>query len=404
MGSRQLEPARPVEDRVLLRDDPVVALVGLLGAPERLGARPAVADRDGALDLLGHERVVGHDDDRRPERLVDAAQQRRTRPPTSRCRARRSARRRGRRTGRWRARPRSRPAAARRPKAVGPVGRAVAEADELQQLEARGSAAASVRRGPSAARRCRPRSGTAAGCARSAATRTRRSRRRKRVRSRVREPAEVVAGDDRPARPTARPSHRGCPSSVDLPLPDAPTIATISPGSTSRSRPWSATTSRSASLIDPDEPVAGDDGPLAVADPGRSAGRSSGSGRRSRARSGAVGRRGSISGAGSIGTTGRTSFKSSSKRGGWRHPALEHDAEQEPDADDDGDRDQDQEQRERLEHERDARPGSRRARRGRAPSRSSPNRPDRRGAAEEERDERRRAVLGGRERGRVWRW
>jgi hypothetical protein len=36
--------------------------------------------------------------------------------------------------------------------------------------------------------------------------------------------------------------------SVDLPLPDAPTIAIISPLLTSRSRPWSATTSRSATL------------------------------------------------------------------------------------------------------------------------------------------------------------
>src|SRR6478752_5060237 len=34
--------------------------------------------------------------------------------------------------------------------------------------------------------------------------------------------------------------------SVDLPLPDAPTTAISSPGSTTRSRPWSATTSRSA--------------------------------------------------------------------------------------------------------------------------------------------------------------
>jgi hypothetical protein len=37
-------------------------------------------------------------------------------------------------------------------------------------------------------------------------------------------------------------------SSVDFPDPDAPTMAIISPGSTSRSSPWRATTSRSATL------------------------------------------------------------------------------------------------------------------------------------------------------------
>ena len=129
----------------------------------------------------------------------------------------------------------------------GPVRRAVAEADELQQLEGARSAAASARRGPSAARRSRPRSGTAAGCGSSAATRTRRSgagsgsaprSRACRGRSRRRPPG--------PADGTSIPPR--IPSSVDLPLPDAPTIATISPCSTSRSRPWSATTSRSASL------------------------------------------------------------------------------------------------------------------------------------------------------------
>ena len=36
--------------------------------------------------------------------------------------------------------------------------------------------------------------------------------------------------------------------SVDLPLPEAPTTAISSPGSTTRSRPWSATTSSSAVL------------------------------------------------------------------------------------------------------------------------------------------------------------
>src|SRR6187431_2415177 len=36
--------------------------------------------------------------------------------------------------------------------------------------------------------------------------------------------------------------------SVDLPDPEAPTMAIISPGLTRRSRPWSATTSRSATL------------------------------------------------------------------------------------------------------------------------------------------------------------
>ena len=112
---RQLEPAGPVEHRVLLGDDPVVAAVGLLGPPERLGAGPAVADGHGALDLLGDERVVGHDHDRSsPSSRVDPAQQAEHVARRLRCRARPSARRRGRRRGRWRGPPRSRSAAARR--------------------------------------------------------------------------------------------------------------------------------------------------------------------------------------------------------------------------------------------------------------------------------------------------
>ena len=53
----------------------MVALLGLLGPAERLGARPAVADGDRPLDLLGDERVVGHDDDRRAELGVDPAEE-----------------------------------------------------------------------------------------------------------------------------------------------------------------------------------------------------------------------------------------------------------------------------------------------------------------------------------------
>ena len=100
---------------------------GLLGPAQRLRARPAVADRDGPLDLLGHERVVGHDDDRRPERPVDPAAAARTPRPTSGCRARPSARPRGRPTGRSRGPRRSRPAAARRPRG-GPAGGAARSA------------------------------------------------------------------------------------------------------------------------------------------------------------------------------------------------------------------------------------------------------------------------------------
>ena len=69
---RQLEAPGPVEHRELLGDRPVVAVVAELRPAECLGRGPPVADRDRPLDLLRHDRVVGDDDDRRPELLVDA--------------------------------------------------------------------------------------------------------------------------------------------------------------------------------------------------------------------------------------------------------------------------------------------------------------------------------------------
>src|SRR4029450_8281521 len=73
---RQLQPPGAVEDRELLADRAVVAVVAHLRPAERLGAGPAVADRDRPLDLLRHDRVVGHGNDRRPQLLVDVAKQR----------------------------------------------------------------------------------------------------------------------------------------------------------------------------------------------------------------------------------------------------------------------------------------------------------------------------------------
>src|ERR1017187_412403 len=59
----QLNPARAVEHRVLDRMLGGVAVLIRLGMPERLAARPPVADRDRAPDLARHRGVVGHDQD-----------------------------------------------------------------------------------------------------------------------------------------------------------------------------------------------------------------------------------------------------------------------------------------------------------------------------------------------------
>ena len=124
-----------------------------------------------------------------------------------------------------------------------PVG-AVCDADQVQQLHRPGAplAPGAARPAASAGRRSRPLSGARTGFWRSAATGSRRPNAG--TPSRSFEPivsrswpatrAWPAVGVSRPARMF---------SSVDLPLPDAPTSAVSSPGSTTRSRPCSAWTS-----------------------------------------------------------------------------------------------------------------------------------------------------------------
>ena len=228
--------------------DLVVALVGERGAAQGLGRGPAVADGDRALDLLATQRVVGDDDDRRAELAVDAPQQRRRSRRWCRCRARRSARRPGAlgRVGQRdrdrhalllaaaragpaddRPAPPGRPVPAARAPCAGAAARRTVEDHRQLDVLARREVGQQVARGllPDEAD---PRAGRCV-----------RSRRPMAVRS---WPATMA----RPADGTSRPPRMF--SSVDLPEPEAPTIAIISPGSTSRSRPWRATTSRSATL------------------------------------------------------------------------------------------------------------------------------------------------------------
>ena len=136
MRTRQLEASGAVKDGELLGHHLVLALFGHAPAPKGLRRRPAVADGDGALDLLRDERVVGDDDDGRAELAVDAAHAGRRSRRWSRCRARRSARRRGAQPARWPGPPRSRRAAARRRRA-GPADGPPARSSPtmLEQLE-----------------------------------------------------------------------------------------------------------------------------------------------------------------------------------------------------------------------------------------------------------------------------
>ena len=75
MGPGELQPTGAIEDGELLGDNPVLALLILLGSTERLGARPPVADRDGPIDLLRDVGIVGDHHDRRAELGIDPAQQ-----------------------------------------------------------------------------------------------------------------------------------------------------------------------------------------------------------------------------------------------------------------------------------------------------------------------------------------
>ena len=154
MRPRQLEPARPIEDRVLVADHVVVALAGDGPPAQRLAADAPVADGDRPADLLAHQRVVRHDDDRHAQLAVEpraAARRSRARSP---CRARRSARRRGAPPAGWRGRPRSPRAAARRPTG-GPAGgrhdRPARPGASSSRAAARARVGRRRRRGPSAA-------------------------------------------------------------------------------------------------------------------------------------------------------------------------------------------------------------------------------------------------------------
>jgi hypothetical protein len=71
---RQLHAARAVQHRELLGDRVLGPVVVGLRAAHHLGRRAAVADGDRALHVLGHARVVRHDDDRRAELAVHGAQ------------------------------------------------------------------------------------------------------------------------------------------------------------------------------------------------------------------------------------------------------------------------------------------------------------------------------------------
>ena len=262
----QLQPPGLVEDRELLGCATAVGPCSVaagrgrgasIAVPDRLAgvdglrARPAVPDGDRALDVVAHERVVGDDDDRRPaarrspgRRAVRSCAA--VSPSSSPVGSSAS------RTGGWLASamatatrccspPDSSPGWPCR-RAVGTPTRSMSRdrplatlagidaVEEHGQLDVLG----------------RPRDDRA-GCARSAARRSRRpgggsvvlARPSMRVRS-------CPATTARPAEGTSRPPRMFM--SVDLPLPDAPTSAIISAGSTCRSRPWRATTSRSATL------------------------------------------------------------------------------------------------------------------------------------------------------------
>ena len=194
---------------------------------------------------------------------------------------------------------------------------------------------------------------------------------RRRRSARGRSPATIA----RPADGTSMPPRIA--SSVDLPLPEAPTMATISPGVDEQVEALERDDLEVGELEDAHEAVAGDDGAVAVPGPRGRPGAwrpASGSWRRSLDPAGRQvldrpGRAPRPIGA------GWASFEPPSERGGRGDPALEHGAEPEPEADDDDHGDEDREQRARAR----GRPGPRSARRRASPrpiaGRRSANRP-----------------------------
>src|SRR5262245_1489959 len=70
----ELQPAGPVEDGVLLGNDLLGALLVQLRATQHLAAGATVADANGPVHLLGHQRVVGHHDDSDAKLAVSPAQ------------------------------------------------------------------------------------------------------------------------------------------------------------------------------------------------------------------------------------------------------------------------------------------------------------------------------------------
>ena len=234
---------------------------------------PAVADRDRPPDLLGHERVVGHDHDRRPQLGVHPPEQAEhllRRPAVELARGlvrEHHVRVVGERDGD------RDPLLLAAAQAVGPVLRAVRQADDVQQLQRpllaalpavedhrqlhvlhRGQVRQQVAPGllphepDDPAPEPRPlRAGDAA---------------------RGRSPATVA----RPADGTSMPPRMA--SSVDLPLPEAPTIAIISPAVDEQVEALEGDHLEVGELEDPDEPVARDDGAVAVPGPRRGAGAS----------------------------------------------------------------------------------------------------------------------------------
>ncbi len=204
---------------------------------------PTVADLDPTRQRGRDLAVVGDDDDRGAVLGVELAKQVEDRRAGRSSRGCRSARRRARAPAGRRAPGRSRRAGARRRTAA--PGRCVSRCPSPTRSSA--AAAAARRRSRRDARgragrrrRCRARSRRPAG--RTAGTRTRSATPAARTAAgRTARPTRCPAIRDRPAR-SRRSSVPSRWSSVDLPDPDGPTIATSSPASMRRSTSRSAST------------------------------------------------------------------------------------------------------------------------------------------------------------------
>ena len=249
VGTRQLQPPDPIEDGVLLGDDVVVALLGDGAPSQRLRARSPVANRDGAAHLLAHQRVVGDDHDRHAQLVVHGSQQ--VEDLVGRGRVELAGgfvgeehgwlvgERHGDRDALLLAAGEARPARCS-PRSASPTraSRSLARAGAPAVRTPLSSIGSST-----FWRALRYGSRFRAVCCQTKPT----TRRRYSVRSRrPMSPRTWPATTARPADGTSSPPRMFM--RVLLPLPEAPTSAMNSPGSTSRSSPWSATTSRSATL------------------------------------------------------------------------------------------------------------------------------------------------------------